>query len=124
MKSNLSGYGDYQKLTRRSVSLELFKFVGDYHGFAPFVGLSASLEKLQVLELILSEVHEHESEGVHPGIVFGWDIRPNDIQSWYLRTNLRWYPTLELDTHAESRIDFSQLEFNFIQLVIFPNRLF
>ena len=57
------------------------------------------------------------------GLTFGWDIRPNRIQSWILRTNLRWYPNLFLEVESNSKVSFDNLEFNFIQLIIYPNRM-
>ena len=41
---------------------------------------------------------------------------------WILRTNLRYYPTLQLDL-AEGALSQQHLEFNFIQLVVYPQRL-
>lgn len=58
------------------------------------------------------------------GLTFGWDIRPNNIQSWILRTNLRWYPNLAIELDQNSKVSFDNLEFNFIQLIIYPNRMF
>jgi len=58
------------------------------------------------------------------GITFGWDIRPNRAQYFLLRTNLRWYPKLELSVVEGQAVSLNALEFNFIQLVVFPGRMF
>ena len=57
------------------------------------------------------------------GVTFGWDIRPNRLQKWILRTNLRWFPKLKLEVSEGQEISFDNLEFNFIQFILFPNRL-
>lgn len=117
-------YGTEQNAHRRSVGLEALKFIGDYHGFVPFVGVTASYESLS-----FSEIHDGQSsldlseQKPALGLVFGWDIRPNRLQSFLLRTNLRYYPSLHIDTVSGSSINFNNLEFNFIQLVVFPGRV-
>ncbi|MEO1074606.1 MAG: hypothetical protein AAFX41_01430 [Bacteroidota bacterium] len=65
-----------------------------------------------------------EGQQVGFGLTFGWDIRPNRLQSWILRTNLRWYPTLSLPVADDGDIAFGNVEFNFIQLILYPNRIF
>ena len=55
-------------------------------------------------------------------LVFGWDIRPSERGDWWvLRTNLRIPPMLELD-HDDHTWSLQHLEFNFIQLVVYPQR--
>jgi hypothetical protein len=105
-------------IRRRALTLEGYHFVGDYHGFATFVGLTAGVEWLQSSEN--GQTNGTETL-VRPGVVCGWDIRPNRIQSWYLRTNVRWAPGLTVAT-PDYRFSADQLEINFIQLVIFPGR--
>jgi len=125
VKSELKAYGYKQKLQRKSLTLEAYKFIGDYHGFVPFIGPSLSYELLSLTE---GEAHttpnKKEKEYIRPGITFGWDIRPNRIQSMLLRTNLRWIPNLNVSMKEGKKISFDQLEFNFIQLVVFPGRMF
>lgn len=60
---------------------------------------------------------------ISPGIIFGWDIVPSPLETWVLRTNLRYYPLQKVKnpTGEISRVD--QFEFNIIQLVIYPNRI-
>ena len=111
-----------QRSDRTSLALEAFKFLGDWHGFAPFVGPVVSVERLRLHERDGTvPVIQASRELVAPGVLVGWDIRPTRSQPWVLRTNLRWFPTLGLPlpdrTHA-----LAQLEFNFIQLVWYPRR--
>jgi len=122
--SEIGAYGFSQKLVRKAVTFETYKFLGDYHGFVPFAGLAFSYEDLSVRETDITDVEISTFKGVKPGIVFGWDIRPDRLQSWYLRTNLRWFPGLNVNMKSGGSVSFDQLEFNFIQLVIFPERFF
>jgi hypothetical protein len=41
-----------------------------------------------------------------------------------LRTNLRYYPNLEINSVAGGKARVDQLEFNFIQLVFYPQRMY
>ena len=53
-----------------------------------------------------------------------WDIRPSEKGDfWVLRTNLRIPPQLQLD-HGEANhtLSLQHMEFNFIQLVVYPQR--
>ena len=117
-------YGAIQVLKRKSTLFEVTKTLFDYHGFVPFVGPAVSYENLDFIEsfedVITSDIGENKFAY---GFTFGWDIRPNRIQSWILRTNLRWYPNLHLEIEPNSKIFFDNLEFNFIQLIIYPNRI-
>ena len=124
-RNKLSGYGASQELTRNSLSLELYKFLGDYHGFVPFVGGSLSLEKTRVREyeqgvLLLNRSNQYLSAG----FIAGWDIRPTRTDWWGVRTNIRWYPFLKLDMPGNSRINVQQVELNFLQMILYPNRIF
>lgn len=125
MQSRLKGYGSAETLRRTSLALEGYKFLFDYHGFCFFAGPSISKEWWEINSNInginntlLSE------EKIQPGIVFGWDIRPNRLQSFYLRTHLRWYPGMYFRGEGGQKVKMDQLEFNYIQLVIFPGRMF
>lgn len=118
-------YGAIQSLNRQSVVLELTKFLFDYHGFAPFAGPSISYENLGFKESFEGQkLYDISEEKVGYGITFGWDIRPNQIQSWILRTNLRWFPSMDVDIENKGTVSFNNLEFNFIQLIIYPDRMF
>lgn len=121
--SLISGYGYKQELNRSTITLEGFKFLFDYHGFVPFVGPSISYESLNFYENDAKFERKISEIKFKPGFTFGWDIRPNKIQSFYLRTNLRWHPNININIDSK-RISFSQLEINFIELIVFPERLF
>lgn len=124
-KSEIHAFGFSQEAKRRALTFEAFKFIFDYHGFAFFTGACASFENLYVIEKDDKNYSETLSySGIKPAIVFGWDIRPNCLQTFYLRTNLRYFPNLNVKMSDSKNVSFDQLEFNFIQLVIFPGRLF
>lgn len=125
MKSEIGAYDFSQVGIRKALSFEAFKFFADYHGFAAFAGLAISYERLSITESDGQNPSGTENyTGIKPGITFGWDIRPNRLQSWYLRTNLRYFPNLNVTMPGGKTIPFDQLEFNFIQLVVFPGRMF
>ncbi len=122
-RSELDAYNFKQTAERKSLAAEAYKFVGDYHGFAPFVGLALSYEQLNIDQSGVGLDANNSSEGVKPGLTVGWDIRPNRIQSFYLRTHLRYFPNLDVTMGNKQTISLDQLEFNFIELVIFPEAL-
>jgi hypothetical protein len=110
---------------REALSLEVFHFLLDYNGFVPFLGLSLSAERW-ASGLFEEDVQQGETVRTQlfsPGIIFGWDILASPLETWVLRTNLRYYPFQEINdiNDTQSRVD--QFEFNFIQLVIYPNRM-
>jgi len=117
-------YGFEQNIMRRSVNLECYKFLGDYHGFAPFIGVGTSYEYLTLKETDNGVAITEFSEAIFsPNIVFGWDIRPSEKGDWWiLRTNLRYYPVLNLE-HRDKTLSLNHLEFNFIQFVVYPQRI-
>lgn len=120
-----SAYGLEQKLRRRALTLEAYKFLGDYHGFVPFVGPALSYESWSAQTSFNGTmVAEGEFEGIQPGLTFGWDIRPNRLQFFYLRTALRWFPNMNMQQNNGVSFSLDQLEVNFIQLVILPGRMF
>jgi hypothetical protein len=124
MQSSSSAYGVTQTLDRTALHLEAFKFLFDYQGFVPFLGLAAGREFLRVRETVGGEtVTDVQQQHWSAGVVFGWDIRPSIYQDWLLRTNLRYTPNvrLNLDRGAIALADF---EFNFIQVVVFLDRIF
>lgn len=117
-------YGAIQQLKRKSVLMEITKYLFDYKGFVPFIGPAISYEDLSFKESFEANITANfDDKKIAYGLTFGWDIRPNRLQSWILRTNLRWYPNLYLDANQNTSISFDNLEFNFIQLIIYPNRL-
>lgn len=124
-QSTASAYGVEWESSRKSIGLEAIKFIGDYHGFVPFVGPIISKEFLQAQAKFQGIKGKNYKDEVYAyGLSFGWDIRPNRVQSWLLRTNLRWFPSLDLDLEQGESISFQALEFNFIQLIIYPSRMF
>jgi len=124
MKSEINAYDFSQTAKRKALTFEAFKFIVDYNGFAVFAGPALSYEWLNVTETNQQQITTGKYEGVKPGITFGWDIRPNRLQSWYLRTNLRYFPNMNVKMPDNKNVPFDQLEFNFIQLVVFPGRMF
>jgi hypothetical protein len=77
-------------------------------------------ERLGLLDICYHAIFKRFGKA---GITFGWDIRPDDLQGWILRTNLRWHPNLNVNMPDGKQMKFDQLEFNFIQLVLYPERL-
>ena len=121
-KSKLNVLGTQQTYHRTSVALEAYKFLFDYHGFVPFIGPVAGYDWNR-LDVTVNSVADlsHREEGMKYGLIFGWDIRQDQIQWLMLRTNLRWYPNYNLTIDgAKNRFD--QLEFNLIQAVFYPSR--
>jgi len=119
-----NAYGVNQKLQRKSLVLEATKFLLDYHGFVPFIGPAISYEKISFQESFEKQLtHDITENKFGYGVAFGWDIRPNSLQSWILRTNLRWFPNLNLEVEKDKLISFDNIEFNFIQLIIYPGRM-
>jgi len=124
-REETSVYGSEQEIRRRSLVLEATKYLFDYHGFVPFIGPAVSYEQLSFKEHFEGSLSQDLNDNTLAyAVTFGWDIRPNRLQSWILRTNLRWFPNLGLDAEQGTSIAFDALEFNFIQLIIYPNRLF
>lgn len=119
--SKLQAYGVSQQIRRKSMAIEAFKFLGDYHGFVPFIGPVLSYENLQANEVENGTTQfDLEKNKLRPGIVFGWDIRPHRLLAWRLRTNLRYFPNLSLEIENGKKLSFDNLEFNFIQFVYYP----
>jgi len=123
MNSEIAAYGSAQQLQRRAVTLEAYHFFADYHGFVPYVGAALSYENWQSRSSFDGgPAQEGSHQSLQPGLSAGWDIRPDRLQRWYLRTSLRYFPLqrLNLPNGSSQRVD--QLEVNFIQLVILPGR--
>lgn len=117
-------YGAQQVLRRKSFGIELTKYLLDYHGFDPFVGPILTYEKLSFIESFEESLTQDlDDDKLGWGVTMGWDIRPDRRQSWILRTSLRWFPTLDLSVEESSAVSFRNIEFNFIQLILYPNRI-
>ncbi|MBU1822222.1 MAG: hypothetical protein KKG00_12035, partial [Bacteroidetes bacterium] len=116
-----SGYNTSLSYQRRSYTLEGYKFLGDYHGFVPFIGPTLALEDLKFTDRNENTAIRYGQKKVALGVIFGWDIRITRSETWLLRTNLRYTPNLHLKAEGK-KVMFDQMEFNFIQFVWFPSR--
>lgn len=119
-----SGLGSEIDVKRDNVALDIFYLVLDYHGFVPFVGVSLGVENVRAshTDAINNTDRNLSDRRFTPGVIFGWDIRPLPTPSFVLRTNLRYYPNVNMlldNDDSVYRSDF--LEFNFIQAVWFFN---
>ncbi len=124
MRQLRRAYGIEADIHRHSIIAEAYKFIGDYHGFVPYVGAGISYEKLKFeLDDPLASTAPISENKVAPAVVIGWDIRPSVKGDWWiLRTNLRYYPTLKIEL-GDEYMSLQHLEFNFIQFVFYPQRL-
>lgn len=123
-KSDIESFEYEEVIRRRSIALEGYKFIWDYNGFVPFIGGTVSMESWATALFVHDEPLEtFRTQFFSPGIIFGWDIIPTPLDTWTLRTNLRYYPFQKIKTidGTVQRVD--QFEFNFIQVVIYPNRM-
>lgn len=121
IKAEIKAYGVTQQIKRQATTFETYKFLGDYHGFVPFVGPAISYEQLSAKEVEDGvEIFNNQTNKVKGGITFGWDIRPHRLQGLVLRTNLRYFPNLKIDANDNKSLRFDNLEFNFIQAVYYP----
>lgn len=120
---NLNAYETGIKLRRYAAGIEAHVQLFDFHGFVPFAGVNGGYERLsyketdegiQCADLIVNKASF--------GFVFGWDIIPDKIQPFILRTNLRYFGGLDLKMVNGKTISLNQLEFNFIQFVYYPGR--
>jgi hypothetical protein len=121
-----SGYGSTDDTTRQAVAVEVLKIFGNFNGFQPFVGPSLDVSWLTYDGTGAAGTAHASGTRVTPGLLVGWDIRPRERHWWTLRTSLRFYPPgmLELTEPATGQtVRFPSVEFNFIQLVFFPQYL-
>lgn len=118
------GFGTKQTIRKTSLAFEINKYIIDYTGFTPFVGVNVAYDKLKYTENI--DVNSRTfsfNNQLEPGISFGWDIQPGKNQdALILRTNLRWYPFSSFKVDGKN-FNFNQLEYNLIQAVLYPERL-
>ncbi len=116
------GYGTTQTINKTSVALEVTKFLTDYSGFAPFIGLNVAYDDIKYSETSEQSALEGKYTNIEPGITFGWDILPGKTEEYLiLRTNLRWYPLADFEVKNKD-FKFGQLEYNLIQVVFYPER--
>ena len=116
-------YGYELDIKRRSVNLEAYKFLFDYHGFVPYLGMGLGYENIRLTEKEAGvNLPGLSTATLSPNLVFGWDIRPSVKGDWWiLRTNLRYYPFLTVNPSA-GKLSLQHLEFNFIQFVLYPQK--
>lgn len=118
------GFGTKQSIKKTSVAFEINKFLTDYSGFAPYIGVNVAYDRIDYsVHTDGMSSQQPTSTTIEPGLTFGWDIVPGKTnEALILRTNLRWYPFSEFEVDGE-RFNFSQLEYNLIQVVFYPERL-
>lgn len=122
LKQKESAYEYSSQMRTNSFAFETFKFIGDYHGFVPFVGPYLALNNYNYKETDEGEkIYSFVENKLAYGLVFGWDIRISDVDWLILRTNMRYTPNLNFKNNGLNYTN-QQLEFNFIQLVYYPKR--
>jgi len=121
MNLSNSGFGTDYSFQQHRLLAEGFKFLFDYNGFAPFLGLGAGADYGNLRLNTEGEKAISKSEWLNSyAIIFGWDIRPSRVDTWYLRTNLRY---VLQDSDSAINLGEHHLEVNFIQFVLYPGRL-
>lgn len=118
MVSVVDGHGFRQTATRTAITAEWFFFLFDWHGFVPFLGPNIGQEYLEV-----RQDRRWQESRVNVGVTAGWDIRPDHLQVFTLRTAMRYSPRLFLRTEGFRGVSFEQFEVNFIQVVLYPGRM-
>jgi hypothetical protein len=117
------GYGVTQTIGKRSLLLEAFKFLTDYSGFTPYIGINIAIDNISYSESGRSSQFSLSTSRVTPGVTAGWDILPGKTaQPFVLRTNLRWFPFESIQVKGKS-FSLNQIEYNVIQAVFYPSRL-
>ncbi len=119
---NKSAFDVSQKFTRMATGIETHITLFDYNGFVPFLGINLSYESLTYNENNNGAKSSYAFQGFKPGIVFGWDILPDRLQYFTLRTNLRYFPNLDINLKDGKKVSLDQLEFNFIEFIYYPSR--
>jgi len=116
------GYGVKQTINKNSIVIEAYKFITDYSGFTPYIGLNIGYSNIKYKEESNENNYSKTFTSITPGLTVGWDILPGKTQQWFvLRTNVRWTP---FEKFSVNGIEFSlnQLEYNVIQLVFYLSR--
>lgn len=123
-KFETEGYGTKQTIKKNSLTFEVNKFLIDYSGFTPYLGINVAYDQLKYTEDVDGVLRELSfDKKIETGLTFGWDIQPGKNQeALILRTNLRWYPFSSFEVDGK-KFNFSQLEYNLIQVVFYPGRL-
>ena len=123
--STVESYGREHIMKRRFYAIEGLKYFWDYNGFVPFIGPSISYEQWAVGEFEgdVQQGETAQTRMVSLGVLFGWDILASPLETWVLRTNLRYYPFQKVNDSNGTKTRVDQFEFNFIQLVLYPSRM-
>lgn len=117
------GFGTQQTIHKNSIAFEVNKFLTDYSGFSPYLGFNIAFDQIRYTETVNAIMIHENSSSLEPGLTFGWDIVPGKTsEALILRTNLRWYPFASFQVKG-APFNFTQLEYNLIQLVFYPSRL-
>ncbi len=115
-------YGLNWELMEYRLAAEGFKFLFDYHGFVPFLGLGAGAShtelKIEDDGMVLTNVRGWQPQ---LSLILGWDIRPTPVDWFILRTNIRYSPDLKIELDG-IKVSNQNLEINFIQFVFYPKR--
>lgn len=117
MGERMEAFDTQLNVGRQSLMMETYKFLFNYLGFVPFVGITGSWEWLTTE--VNGTVYQENKPAA--GFILGWDIRVVHTNTGLLRTNLRWTPDLHMTVEGEKMM-FNHLEFNFIQYVHFIGR--
>lgn len=117
MQDRFAAFDTRISMRRHSFMLESYKFLFNYLGFVPYLGLTVSSEHLQ------TTINDRKvsSNPIAVGIIAGWDIRVTRTGTSLLRTNLRYAPGLGMKIDG-SKMRYDHLEFNFIQYVQYIGR--
>jgi hypothetical protein len=120
-----AGYGVDLETRTDALFLEALKFVDvRYYGFVPFLGIGAGYSVSRVSDSAGGSTMSASRNQVVPSIVTGFDVRVNPATWWSLRTTLRWVPTTRVSIPGSGvAVDLGGLEFDFIQLVVYPERI-
>ena len=122
LKLSDKAYGLDYEIRQNRIGIEAFKFLFDYKGFVPFLGVTAGMD---YLDYEIADIEGPGFSGTYStfsyGIAFGWDIRVTETDPYILRTNLRYI--FQSDPSGnELNVSGQHLEINFIQLVLYPGR--
>ena len=120
-KAQRNAFGTEQAIHRRSVVFELNRYLFDYQGFVPFAGVGVSHEQIQFSESLPDRQTSSRHIQWAFGINIGWDILPTRLEYFTLRTNVRYFPWLNLKLDS-SVSTLPQLEVNILQFVFYPQR--
>lgn len=115
-------FGVRQVIMKQTVVFETFKFLTDYTGFTPYLGLNLGFDRLTFTEKSETKDISLNKNSLNPGLTFGWDILPGKTQQpFVLRTNLRWFPFEKINVNDKA-FSLNQIEYNVIQAVFYPSR--